>query len=176
MTEEFYCPECDMTVEVAITFCPECGSELERVTTHRRRVKIAPRPLELDRLVSTLIAEHGQIRRQIDDIGATLKAGKLVRAGDLLDGLDRSLRQHIVDEEAQVLKRLISARGRDGADSDIKTMQQHRRIHRQIQAVQERLPSWSDPDVSVYVELDRLVRDHLKKEEQEVFPRALGKR
>ena len=103
-------------------------------------------------------------------------AGKLGRAGDLLDGLDRSLRQHIVDEEAQVLKRLISARGRDGADSDIKTMQQHRRIHRQIQAVQERLPSWSDPDVSVYVELDRLVRDHLKKEELDVYPRALGKR
>jgi iron-sulfur cluster repair protein YtfE (RIC family) len=173
MTEEFHCPKCGMDVAVALTFCPECGSTLERVVTQRRRARLAPRPMDLTRLISTLIQEHGDVRRRMQDLGGTLMAGNSARAAELLEGLDWDLRQHIIDEEAQVLKHLIRVYGRDGAERDIKTMQQHRSIHRLMEDVGERLPAWSDADLSWYVELDSLLREHFKQEETQVFPRAL---
>ncbi len=56
-----------------------------------------------------------------------------VTGAGLLQEFNPYLRQHIIDEEARVLKLLLEAYGRQGAEEAIKVFQQHKRIHNAIE-------------------------------------------
>jgi len=140
---------------------------------------IRPRSLGFESLIRLLVDEHktmesglarakeGAQRRDFEAVSAELKA------------LDPIFRQHIADEEAQILRLLIGELGREGADQEIRVFQQHRPIHQLMQLVAE-LASKSAVELeSEQQRLSLLFRQHTSSEEGRVFPRALevyGKR
>ena len=58
-------------------------------------------------------------------------------ASNALKGLEPIFRQHIVDEESQVLRLLVEELGVANAEEEIRIFQQHRPIHRLMQMVSE---------------------------------------
>ena len=95
-------------------------------------------------------------------------------AKEVLAEVEGIFKQHIADEEGQVLRLLIETYGRDGAEEEIRVFRQHRPIYALLQRVQslsrlppEELSSRGD-------ELRKLLEDHTLAEERRVFPRALS--
>jgi hemerythrin-like domain-containing protein len=135
---------------------------------------ILPRDLPIDELIRTLIEEHRKMRELLrlakeatdkSDFGAVSRDLKL---------LDPIFKQHIADEEAQILRFLIGDLGRKGAEEEIRIFQQHRPIYRLMQTVSE-LASKEAMDLgSEQAKLDALFDDHANAEELLVFPRALA--
>ncbi len=126
-----------------------------------------------EEFVASLVKAHGDIRRRLSVIGTTLKeqdvpAG-LASLRELMDTLDR----HVVEEEARVLKVLIGAHGRDGAGDAIRTMQQHRRVHRLVNAMLDRLPESAEDLSKAHVELEALQDEHFRAGEGRIFPWAI---
>lgn len=131
-----------------------------------------PRRLGLDALVETLVEEHALMRSGIQRArgAAARKDFDGVRAE--LQSVDPIFRQHIADEESQILSLLIRETGIDGAAEEIKVFQQHRPIYNLMKKVGE-LASKSSAELEAsQEELDQLFRLHAKTEEERVFPRA----
>lgn len=131
-----------------------------------------PRKLELEPLVRILIEEHLVMR------GGLLKAKEAATRRDFeavrneLRKLDPVFRQHIADEESQILGLLVRQLGVKGAEEEIKVFQQHRPIYRLMQKVSE-LASMSANELEAnQAELNELFDRHTKAEEERVFPRA----
>jgi len=92
----------------------------------------------------------------------------------ILKQLDPVFRQHIADEEAQILRLLVAELGREGAEAEIKVFQQHRPIYRLMRTIAELAPKGADDLETEQAKLGELFEDHASAEEQRVFPRALG--
>lgn len=131
------------------------------------------RPLEFPDLVAALTREHGELRRRFKDINAALDAGNRLRASALTRDLCDDLRQHIIDEEARVLRLLIDTYGRQGAGEAIKVFQKHRPIRAVIKAMEQIPPKTPEALRQRTDELERLLLGHLVEEEERVFPWAL---
>jgi len=91
-----------------------------------------------------------------------------------LKQLDPVFRQHIADEEAQILRLLVAQLGRKGAEAEIKVFQQHRPIYDLMRTIAELAPKGADDLEAEQAKLAELFEDHTSAEEQRVFPRALG--
>jgi len=131
------------------------------------------RPSAFGELIASLTQEHREVENQIAELKKALRARKYAKAAAIIPGFCDTLRQHIIDEEARVLKLLIDVLGRDGATEAIETFQQHRTIHNRIEDLEKiaaRTPGLLAPKVA---ELEDLLRDHLRREEQTIFPAAL---
>ena len=131
------------------------------------------RSLEFEELVSALKDEHGGVKRRLAELGDVVAARKYAKASELVPGLCDALRQHIIDEEAKVLKVIIDAYGRERAGEAIRIAQRHRVVHRKIEEMEKlaaRTPGMLGPRV---VELRGLLEEHFKDEEERMFPLAL---
>ena len=131
-----------------------------------------PRKLTLDALIATLIEEHvlmrGCIRRARE--AAARKDFEKVR--EELQKVDPVFRQHIADEEAQILGVLIREVGVKGAEQEIRVFQQHRPIYILMKKASD-LASKSTAGLEAsQAELEDLFELHTKAEEERVFPRA----
>ncbi len=87
---------------------------------------ITARRIGLEDLVSTLLKEHEEFRQRLTELEEA--SGDKDRCVEIVSKLDEALRQHIVDEEATVLRVLLDAYGRDGGVDAIKVFKQHRPI------------------------------------------------
>jgi len=131
-----------------------------------------PRRLELDDLIRILVEEHGKVRDLLVKLDMLLQAGRYTEAAEELKEFQPYLDQHILDEEAIVLKALLDALGRGGAARAIKVFQEHREIH---QLISEMRSAASTPEKLVEKK-DRLretLERHFWAEEKDVFPSAL---
>jgi len=92
----------------------------------------------------------------------------------ILKQVDPVFRQHIADEEGQILRLLIQELGRKNAEEEINVFQQHRPIYRMMQTVSE-LASKEPMELETeQTKLNALFEEHTRAEEKRVFPRALG--
>jgi hemerythrin-like domain-containing protein len=83
-------------------------------------------------------------------------------------------RQHIADEEAQVLRFLVEVYGVKGAESAIVVFRQHRPIYQLIREV-EKLASLPPERLAVNeMKLRALLMEHTQAEETRIFPNALS--
>jgi hypothetical protein len=100
--------------------------------------------------------------------------GKFAELSHDLKLLDPIFKQHIADEEAQVLRLLIEKLGVNGAQEEIKVFQQHRPIYTMMRTISELAAKEAADLPSEQGRLNKLFDDHATAEEQRVFPRALA--
>lgn len=93
-----------------------------------------------------------------------------------LKELDPVFRQHIADEESQILGLLIERLGVKGATEEIRVFQQHRPIYQLMKAVTELATMPADELEANQTRLEALFDKHTAAEEARVFPRALSLR
>ena len=136
-------------------------------------IRYPPRPIELDALVSLLVKEHKEIEEGLSKIREAVQRGDFAKVSSTLKEIDPIFRQHIVDEESQIVRLLVGMLGVKGAEEEIRVFQQHRPIHRLMEAVSE-LASRSALELeSEQSKLSSLFLEHTSLEESRVFPKAL---
>ena len=94
--------------------------------------------------------------------------------GNELRELESVFRQHIADEEAQILGFLIKQLGVKGAADEIKVFQQHRPIYKLLEEVTELAELSSGELEASQSKLNTLFSEHAQAEEASVFPRAIS--
>jgi hemerythrin-like domain-containing protein len=128
--------------------------------------------MEFEELIAVLIAEHVEMKRDLADVRQAARKRDFSSASKILVELDRLFKQHIADEEAQVLRILIEVYGVEGADDAIKVFRQHRPIYDLMEEV-KRLASLSTEELASNEDrLRQLFEEHTLAEENRVFPRA----
>lgn len=134
--------------------------------------RYAPRKLGLDGLLKALVDEHAAIKGGLKKVGEAASRSDYEGVRSELRNLEPLFRQHIADEEAQVLGMLIRVVGVTGAAEEIKVFQQHRPIHELMLKVAELASRSPDQLEARRAELDALFELHTSSEETAVFPRA----
>ncbi|HUI00613.1 MAG TPA: hemerythrin domain-containing protein [Nitrososphaerales archaeon] len=132
------------------------------------------RRMEFDELISVLVAEHGKMKSGLAEVERAASEKDFASAARILRGLDALFRQHIADEEAQVLRLLIDAYGLKGADDAIVVFRQHRPIYDLMETVKKLASLPAAELASSENELRRLFDEHALAEETRVFPKALS--
>lgn len=135
-------------------------------------VRYRPRLLTLDALIDVLVKEHSMMREGLRRarVNAARKDFEGVRAE--LREVDPIFRQHIADEESQILGMLIRRLGVQGAADEIKVFQQHRPIYQLMKRLSELAALSSGELEGKQDELEELFELHTEAEETRVFPRA----
>lgn len=145
---------------------------MDDVTGERFR----PRDLDLETLLVVLVKEHALMRDGLRRAKDAAERRDFESVSLTLKELDPIFRQHIADEEAQILRFLIGQLGVEGADYEIKVFQQHRPIYQLMEAV-ARLAAMSAAELeSNQTKLDALFEEHTRAEEQHVFPKVTSLR
>jgi len=130
--------------------------------------------MEFEELISVLIAEHAEMKRDLAQIKQALSNRDFSSASRVLRELDLLFKQHIADEEAQVLRILIEAYGVKGTDDAIAVFRQHRPIYDLMEEVKRFASLSSEELASDEDRLRQLLEDHTLAEESRVFPRAVS--
>ena len=146
------------------------GAKEEAPTVKR----FLPRQMDFESLIKVLAEEHAVMEAGLARI--ELSAGRLDFAGvaATLAELDPIFRQHIADEESQILRLLIRELGVTGAEEEIKVFQQHRPIHKLMLIVAELAAKSAGELAGDQRQLNELFLEHASMEERGVFPKALG--
>jgi len=135
---------------------------------------VRPRRLAFADLISVLTSEHAEIRWKLTELKGSTETKDFTHAAAILKDLDQLFRQHIADEEAQVLPILIEAYGVKGAEQAIVVFRQHRPIYLLIQEV-GRLASLPPEGLATNeTKLGALLIKHTQAEETHIFPNALS--
>jgi hemerythrin-like domain-containing protein len=130
--------------------------------------------MDLEELTSVLVAEHAEMKRELAEVKQAVLKRDFASASRVLRELDRLFKQHIADEEAQVLRILIDAYGVKGADDAIMVFRQHRPIYDLMEEVKKLASLSSEELASDEDRLRQLLEDHTLAEESRVFPRAVS--
>ena len=131
-----------------------------------------PRDTDLEALLVILVKEHALMKEGLRRAREAAERRDFESVSLALKELGPVFRQHIADEEAQVLRFLIGQLGVEGADYEIKVFQQHRPIYQLMEGV-ARLAAMSAAELgSNQAKLDALFEEHTRVEEQHVFPRV----
>jgi hemerythrin-like domain-containing protein len=142
--------------------------------TTKATTPVVPRQLRFEDLILVLVSEHAEIERKLAQLERFTEDMDFSHAAAILKDLDRLFRQHIADEEAQVLRLLIEAYGVKGAASAISVFRQHRPIYRLMQEV-GKLASLPPRELATNeAKLRALLKEHTQAEETRVFPNALS--
>ncbi|MGH9919872.1 MAG: hypothetical protein ACRD6W_13540 [Nitrososphaerales archaeon] len=127
-----------------------------------------------EELISVLIAEHAAMKADLAEVERSVSKKDFSAASRILRGLDSLFKQHIADEEAQVLRILIDAYGVKGADDAIKIFRQHRPIYDLMEEVKKLASLSTEELASNEGRLRLLLEEHTLAEESRVFPRAIS--
>ena len=127
----------------------------------------------VESLIGVLVKEHRVMGEMLSGIRESARQRNFQGVADALRRLDSIFRQHIADEESQLLRLLIGELGRAGAEEEIRVFQQHRPIHRLMGDVAI-LAAKSAAELEKEEErLNALLAEHTALEEARVFPKAL---
>lgn len=135
-------------------------------------IRYAPRKLDFDALIETLVREHATMRNGLQEARDAFGKNDYEGVTVALQRIDPIFRQHIADEEATVLGLLVRSLGSKGAAEEIKVFQQHRPMY-QLMKKAIALAAMSSEELELNQhELESLFDLHTKAEEGRVFPRA----
>lgn len=136
--------------------------------------RFLPRQMDFESLIRVLAEEHKIMAAGLATMKDAATRGDFEEVAASLGALDPIFRQHIADEESQILRLLIGELGVKGAEAEIKVFQQHRPIYELMQLISD-LASKSTPELKAdQHRLSGLFLEHTSLEEQGVFPKALG--
>lgn len=129
--------------------------------------------MEFEELIGVLVAEHAKMREGLESVKDATDNHDFQAAATALKELDTIFRQHIADEESQILRLLIEAYGVESTAEEIKVFQQHRPIHQLMETV-AKLASLPPSELEAnQTTLRALFDEHTTAEEERVFPRAM---
>ena len=134
----------------------------------------SPRQLDFETLIMVLAEEHRKMKAELSNMKEAASRHDFAAIASALKELDPIFRQHIADEESQILRLLIAELGVKGATEEIRVFQQHRPIHRLMQLVAELAAESAAEIENDQLRLNELFLDHALLEERNVFPKALG--
>lgn len=135
-----------------------------------------PRKLELEALIKVLVGEHTVMRGVLQRAREAAGKQDFEAVGGALRELEPVFRQHIADEESQILGLLIEGLGVKGAAAEIGIFQQHRPIYQLMKKVAE-LAAMAPAELEAnHARLNALFDEHTAAEEAHVFPRATSLR
>jgi hypothetical protein len=138
--------------------------------------RYSPRKLELGALLRVLIEEHEIMRNGLRRAKEARDRGDFEGVRRTFKELDPVFRQHIADEEAQILGLLIADLGVKGAEAEILVFRQHKPIYQLMKKISD-LASKSPEELEKnQADLERLFDDHTLAEEERVFPKAASVR
>jgi len=69
---------------------------------------VRPRSLELPELINVLLKEHEDTRKDLLDLKNAIVEKDYTKIGKIINKFDQYLNQHIIDEEATLLKVLLN--------------------------------------------------------------------
>jgi hypothetical protein len=130
--------------------------------------------MDFESLISVLAEEHRVMEAGLARMERAANQSDFTGVAAALTELEPIFRQHIADEESQILRLLIGELGVAGAEEEIKIFQQHRPIHRLMQLVAELAAKSAAELEHDQHRLNELFLEHTSMEEQGVFPKALG--
>jgi len=133
-----------------------------------------PRQMDFESLIRVLVEEHRVMEAGLARVQEAADRSDFAGVAAALTDLEPIFRQHIADEESQILRLLIGELGVAGAEEEIKVFQQHRPIHRLMQLVAELAAKSAVELEHDQHRLNELFLQHTAIEEQGVFPKALG--
>jgi hypothetical protein len=99
--------------------------------------RFTPRIIDLAALIKVLVEEHAVMKDGLRRAKEAARRHDFDAMSRALKELDPVFRQHIADEEAQILRLLIGRFGVKGAADEIKVFQQHRPIYQLMKKVTE---------------------------------------
>ncbi|MDG6901831.1 MAG: hypothetical protein JRM80_07710 [Nitrososphaerota archaeon] len=123
-----------------------------------------------------LVEEHVIMKDGLRRVKEATERRDFRSASLVLKELDMIFRQHIADEEFQILGLLIERLGVEGAAEEIKIFQQHRPIYQLMKRVTELAATPAIELEAVQAELTTLLDRHTAAEERQVFPKATSLR
>ena len=103
--------------------------------------RFLPRQMDFESLIRVLAEEHRVMAAALARLEAAATEGDFDGIAETLGELDPVFRQHIADEESQILRLLIEEVGVKGAEAEIKVFQQHRPIYKLMQLISELRPN-----------------------------------
>jgi len=133
-----------------------------------------PRNLGFGELITVLVSEHAAMRAGLEKAKEAASRHDFRVVGFELRKLDPLFRQHITDEESQVLRLLVGTIGKERAAEEIRVFQQHRPIFALMQKASELATLSSDELEAKQEELSALFEEHALAEQARVFPKALS--
>jgi hypothetical protein len=99
--------------------------------------RFVPRNLPFEDLLKVLVEEHSTMKEGLRQVKEAAERRDFERVSEVLNRLDPIFRQHIADEEGQILRLLVKDLGVEGAKEEIRVFQQHRPIYSLMQAVSD---------------------------------------
>jgi len=129
--------------------------------------------MEFEKLISVLVAEHAEMKKGLAQVRQAISNKDFASASRVLGELDRLFRQHIADEEAQVLRILLDAYGVDGSNEAIIVFRQHRPIYDLMEKIKKLAALPIEGLASSEDVLRQLFEEHTLAEESRVFPKAI---
>ncbi len=139
----------------------------------RSMVTLRPREMALEDLVALLEKEHEDVRKEMFLISEMLLKGDSDTLSRRLASLDEELMQHMLDEEASVLRVLIQAYGRDGSEEAIEVFREHVEIKRLLDDLRKGIAENQEERMKTRDALDTLLVNHFTKEDETIFPWAI---
>ncbi len=133
-----------------------------------------PRDLPIKELIEKLKEEHQSLPAIIDDAIITYKTGNLSGAFPVIADVRETLSQHIIDEEATLLKFLIEKLGKEASEPYIKILQDHPKISKMVeQSVESTYTGWTETEGDLN-QLKEALSNHHKQEEEVLYPKVIS--
>ena len=133
-----------------------------------------PREIPMKELIEKLKEEHSALPGLIDDAIITYKTGNLSGAFPVIAEVRETLSQHIIDEEATLLKFLLEKLGKEASEPYIKILQDHPKIMKLVeQSVESTYTGWTETENDLNT-LKEFLAEHHKQEEAELYPKVVS--
>ncbi len=133
-----------------------------------------PRELPVNELIEKLKEEHANLPAIIDDAIITYKTGNLSGAFPVIADVRETLSQHIIDEEAVLLKLLLDKLGKEASEPYIKILQEHPKIMKLVeQSVESTYTGWTETENNLNTLKEELAGHH-KQEEEVFYPKVIS--
>jgi iron-sulfur cluster repair protein YtfE (RIC family) len=133
-----------------------------------------PRELPVNELIEKLKEEHTNLPVIIDDAIITYKTGNLSGAFPVIADVRETLSQHIIDEEAVLLKLLLDRLGKEASEPYIKILQEHTKIMKLVeQSVESTYTGWTETENNLNTLKEELAGHH-KQEEEVFYPKVIS--
>jgi iron-sulfur cluster repair protein YtfE (RIC family) len=110
-------------------------------------------------------------KEKILRIEELIMRGGYTKTRELVDELKSDLEQHIIDEEAVILKEALRLLGRENCKDIIEVFQQHKPILNHVYNINS--VDSVESGINTIKKLRSLIDLHYEKEEVEIFPRIL---
>ncbi len=133
-----------------------------------------PREFPVNELIEKLKGEHANLPAIIDDAIITYKTGNLSGAFPVIADVRETLSQHIIDEEAVLLKLLLDKLGKEASEPYIKILQEHPKIMKLVeQSVESTYTGWTETENNLNTLKEELAGHH-KQEEEVFYPKVIS--